>query len=170
MSHRQDHLPKCSADFYLRPLCVPNGNIWYSCQARGRHTLEKVVKKLCEKTSLGGKCTNHSCRASTATKMYESGIDEQLICECTGHSSVAVRGYIHTSNKQLRDVSAVLYGNKKPEATVSKPCSDEKVVKSEVNDAKEPPIKALKTEVDDTSHTMQLPRGFTLNFNFNVKE
>ena len=35
MSHHPDHLPKCSTDFYLRPLAVPNGNIWYSCQPRG---------------------------------------------------------------------------------------------------------------------------------------
>ena len=108
MSHCPSHLPKCSKNFYLRPLAFPNGNIWYSCQPRGRHTLEKVIKKICDKAGFGGKRTNHSCRASSATVMYERGADEQLICEKTGHRSVAVRSYKCTSNKQLKEVSDML--------------------------------------------------------------
>ena len=91
MSHRPDHDPKCSKDFYLWPLAIPNGNVWYSCQPRGCHTLGEVVKKMCEKAGLPGRRTNHSCRASSATRMYENGQDEQLICERTGHRSIAVR-------------------------------------------------------------------------------
>ena len=48
MSVRPDHLPKCSQDLYLRPLSVPNGNIWFSCQARGHHAIEKVIKAICK--------------------------------------------------------------------------------------------------------------------------
>ena len=46
MSHRPDHLPKCSKDFYLHHLAVQNGNIWYLCQPRGHHLLGEEVKKL----------------------------------------------------------------------------------------------------------------------------
>ena len=49
--------------------------------------------------------------ASTATHLYEKGVDEQLICEKTGHRSVAVRGYKCTSSNQLKDLSNVLYSN-----------------------------------------------------------
>ena len=41
--------------FYLHPLVVPNGNVWFSCQARGHHTSEKVIKNLCKKGGITGK-------------------------------------------------------------------------------------------------------------------
>ena len=49
MSHTPSHDPRCSQSFYLRPLTIPNGNVWYSCQPKGRHSLEQIVKKMCEK-------------------------------------------------------------------------------------------------------------------------
>ena len=42
--------------------------------------------------------------------MCEMGVDEQLICEKTGHRSVAMRSYKCTSSRQLKDVSDMLYG------------------------------------------------------------
>ena len=111
MSHRPDHDAQCLKDFYLHPLSVPNGNVCYSCQPKGRHSIEKTVKLMCEKAGITGCHTNHSLRASTATHLYEQGIDEQLICEKTGHRSVAVRGYKCTSSNQLKELSNVLYGN-----------------------------------------------------------
>ena len=37
---------------------------------------------------------NHSLRVSNAMRLYSSGVDEQLIMECTGHRSVdGVRSY-----------------------------------------------------------------------------
>ena len=110
MSHHPDNDPRCSSDFYLRPLTVSNGNIWYSCQGKGCHSIEKIVKTLCIKAGITGR-TNHSLHASTATCLYEQGIDKQLICEKTGHRSLAVRGYKCTSSNQLKGVSNVLYGN-----------------------------------------------------------
>ncbi len=44
-----------------------------------------------------GRYTNHLLRATTATRMYEKGVDEQLIKEVTGHKSDVVRIYKHTS-------------------------------------------------------------------------
>ena len=76
VSHHPDHDPKCSKDFYLHPLSNQNGNVWYSCQPRGRHTLGEVVKNLCKKAGLSEKRTKHSLRACTATRMYEGGLDE----------------------------------------------------------------------------------------------
>ena len=121
-----------------------NGNIWYSCQPRGRHLLGEVVKKLCDKAGLTRKRTNHSCRASSTTQMYECGADEQLICERTGHQSIAVRSYKRTSNNQLREVSNMLYGNVstdgKPSSTVSK-------VENVENEVKVP---KLETKVEES--------------------
>ncbi len=65
----------------------------------------------------------------TATNIFASGLDEQLICERTGHTSNAVRNYKHTSAQQLMEISNVLHGNAKkskttPSASVSKNLED----------------------------------------------
>ena len=73
--------------------------------------LGERVKKLCEKAGFTGKRTNHSCGSTSATRMYDCGADKQLICESTGHRSVAVRSYKRTSSNQLKNVSNMLYGN-----------------------------------------------------------
>ena len=173
-------MPKCSQDFYLRPLVVPNGDVWYSCQPRGRHALEKVIKKLCKQSGLDGKHTNHSCRASSATRMYDQGLDVQLICEKTGHRSVAVRSYKRTSNKQLKQVTDVLYGNKtseinegevkpkitkvesEPSATVSK--APPEVTTSDGNDDKK-----SEEEIKPIAN-VEVAKGITLNININVSK
>jgi integrase len=37
---------------------------------------------------LKGRYTNHSLRATTATRLYQAGVEEQLIMERTGHRSL----------------------------------------------------------------------------------
>ena len=129
VASRPSHNPNCSKDFYLHPLFVLNGSVWFSCQAHGHHALEKVIKWMCKEGGFEGKRTNHSCCATTATRMYESGADEQLICEKTGHRSVAVHSYKCTLNNQLCKITDMLYGNqeiasKKPKIkTKSEPVS-----------------------------------------------
>ena len=63
---------------------------------------------MCKNIGLEGRQTNLSCTASTATKLCEKGVDEQLICEKTGHHSVAVGSYKRNSNQQMRQVSDIL--------------------------------------------------------------
>ena len=173
MSHRPDHDPRCSRDFYLRPLSVPNGNVWYSCQPKGRHSIEKIVKEMCNKIGLTGRRTNHSLRASTATRLFEQGVDEQLICEKTGHRSVAVRGYKRTSSNQLNTLSNLLYGNVKeneckraktePCATVSvPPPSDDKVI-TETKVSSNP-------NSNNDNKCVEVSPGMVVNINFNVKK
>ena len=41
------------------------------------------MKRLCEQGGLSGYRTNHSLRATAAARMYDEGVDEQLICEKT---------------------------------------------------------------------------------------
>ena len=174
MSHCPDHLPKCSKDFYLRPLAVPNGDIWYSCQDHGHHKIEKVVKEMCKKAGFTGKRTNHSLRAGCATRLYDGGADEQLICEKTGHRSIAVRGYKCTSSHQMREVSDSLYGN----VGEGKP----KIAKIEASSTVRAPPPEVKSEIEsisienesdskqnvDSDKTVELSKGFVVNINFNV--
>ena len=79
--------------FYLTPLRHPKETCWYSRQPIGHNTLQKVVPELCRKAGITGHKTNHSLRVTTATKLYEKGVPEQLIMERTGHRSVEGKFY-----------------------------------------------------------------------------
>ncbi len=103
--------PKCSVDFYLRPLAKFNSEgIGFSCQPLGIHKIECAIKNLCLEAGIKGKRTNYSLRATSATQLYKAELDEQLIQERTGHRSSAVRGYKCTSSNLQKKVCNTLYG------------------------------------------------------------
>jgi len=79
--------------FYLRPLDKPTDKQWFSIAPVGVNTLSNVVKRLCSTAGFVGYFTNHSLRATAATRLSDANIDEQLIKIKTGHSSDAVRSY-----------------------------------------------------------------------------
>ena len=155
----------CSNKYYLRPLTnpAPDAKVWYTCQARGRHKLEHVVERLCASAGLGGRRSNHSTRAAVATLMYEQGLDEQLIQEKTGHRSVAVRSYKRTSNKQLKRVSDILYGN----STESKSTPSATVSKCPENDSSEASASKIP-KVESTASADA--KGLVININLNLSK
>ena len=65
--------------FYLAPLKNPKENCWYSASPIGRNKLAKAVSNMCEECGIQGFRTNHSLRATAATRLYASGVDEQLL-------------------------------------------------------------------------------------------
>ena len=97
-------LPKyrVTQSLYLQPKKKFNAQTWYLDRPVGIHSLRKVVKNLCLNSSVEGYFTNHSLRSSSATRMYEGGVEEQQICEITGHRSLAVRAYKRTSKDQKK--------------------------------------------------------------------
>ena len=95
--------------FYLQPLEKPTATCWYSCRPIGHNKLEGTVARLCGLAGIPGHRTNHSLRATTATRLYQAGIDEQLIMERTGHRNLdGVRGYKHSSMSQKEVLSDIL--------------------------------------------------------------
>lgn len=97
--------------FYLQPLKNMKPNCWYSSKPIGHNTLEGTVARLCKKAGISGLRTNHSLRATTATRLYQAGVDEQLVMERTGHQSLeGVRSYKHTSEAQQANLSDILNG------------------------------------------------------------
>ena len=99
---------KCDA-FYLTPLKKPNGNVWYTKTPVGHNTLGRTVSRLCKTSGIPGFKTNHSLRVTAATRLFHSGVDEQLIMSRTGHRSVeGVRAYKRVSDNQKEQVSTVL--------------------------------------------------------------
>lgn len=106
--------------FYLRPLSKPKENIWYTAQPIGLNTLAATVGKMCTEAGLQGFRSNHSLRATAATRLYECGVDEQIISEVTGHRSDAVREYKRTSETMRRDACGIIRGDVPKKQEVSK--------------------------------------------------
>lgn len=114
------YLSKCPDNvnmFFLKPLSKPKENQWYTRQSVGHNILATSVKTLCEKANLSGKRTNHSLRASAATRLFHGNVSEQMIMEVTGHRSTdGVRCYKQVARDQFKEVSAVLQSSKIPAA------------------------------------------------------
>ena len=103
--------------FYLKPLSKPIPTCWYSKQPLGHNKLAQTVDRLCKSAGIQGYKTNHSLRVTNATRLYASGVDEQLVMEQTGHRSVdGVRTYKRTSEEQQIAISDVLNRAKRPRA------------------------------------------------------
>ena len=73
-----------------------------------------VVKHLCTSAGLQGHFTNHSLRATAATRLFEARVDEQFIMQRTGHSTTAgVHSYKCVGGKLRSVTSDVLNCTKK---------------------------------------------------------
>ena len=110
---------------YLTPLSRPRGGVWYSKTPLGHNLLGKVVTDMMKEAGYDGHYTNHSLRASLATRLYDAEVDEQLIMSRTSHSSTeGVRAYKRASTK-LKQVTSDVLNNpqRKPlkELTVAQP-------------------------------------------------
>lgn len=94
----------------MRPLQKPEDDCWYSNQPVGHNKLETTISRMCKNAGILGYRTNHSLRATAATRLHQSGcVGEQEIMQRTGHrSSEAIRSYKRTSNEQLEQVSDIL--------------------------------------------------------------
>lgn len=102
-----------STAFYLRT--NPNWQtcpLWYTRQPIGKNLLNDYLKNLMKNAGFIGNFTNHSLRATTCTRLFQSDCPEQLIAEQTGHSSNAIRRYKKSNLAQKRQVSDMLSGGK----------------------------------------------------------
>ena len=95
--------------FYLKPLKIPTKDIWYTSRAIGYHTLDNTIARMWKSAGIEGFKTNHSFRVTTATCLFQAGVDEQLITERTGHHSTdGIRTYKRSSSEQQEAVSDIL--------------------------------------------------------------
>ena len=94
---------------YLTLLKRSKGDTWYSKVPIGHNMLSKMVSHLCSDAGILGFKTNHSLRVTSATRLFHSGADKQLIMSHTRHRSVdGVRTYKRESQEQKRSLSNVL--------------------------------------------------------------
>ena len=106
------YLSKCppSEHVFLQSLKKPSADRWYTSRPVGHNPLGGTVKRICALAGIVGKKTNHSLRATAATRLFQAGsIDEQLIMKMTGHRSMdGVRAYKRVSNEQFKEMSDIL--------------------------------------------------------------
>lgn len=75
----------CSA-LYIRPRKVFTDDAWFQDSPVGINKLRNTVKELTKEAGLAGNDTNHLLRSTAAMRLYQGGIEEQVICELTGHA------------------------------------------------------------------------------------
>ena len=98
------------ANFYLRSLENRYPVQWYGDQPVGKNTLTKVVGNLLKSAQLDGYFTNHSLQRTSATRLFQAGVDTKIVREITGHVSDAINKYQVTSHDQKKEVSDILKG------------------------------------------------------------
>ena len=105
--------PKCSDEnFYYKPASKVSVGPWFTNCVVGHNKLKCLVKTVMEKADFQGNYTNHSLRVTTATRLFNAGVPEQLIKAQTGHRSNEVTKYKRPSADQEKNVSEAL--RKKP--------------------------------------------------------
>ena len=71
----------------------------------GVNPLKNMMAKVSELAGLSVKYTNHSLRATSASRMFQSGVPEKIVAEVTGHKSMkALRQYERTTEQQFQAV------------------------------------------------------------------
>ena len=116
------HRPADVSHFYLTLLRKKRDDVWYSKVPVGHNTLSQTVGQLCKLAGITGFKTNHSLRVTSATRLFQSGIDEQLIMSHTGYRSVdGVRSYKRISEEQKKSVSRVLSSTSRKHDELERP-------------------------------------------------
>lgn len=144
--------------FYLKPLSNPTEQCWYSVCPIGHYTLSQTVARMCREAGISGFRTNHSLRATTATRLYQAGVDEQLIMERTGHHSVdGVRSYKRTNQEQQENLSDIL-------SLAKKPRSGQQPVQN-INNSQQ-----LALQSEKFKHMFTLNNCSNVNFNIHIQQ
>jgi len=81
----------------------------------GINLLKSILPVLSEKSGIEVRYTNHSLRATAITRMFNSGVEEKIIAETSGHKSIkALRVYERTSEQQRKQVTRVINQTEMP--------------------------------------------------------
>ncbi len=113
--------PKCNALYkYELPPGRVTAHTWYQDRPLGINAVAKVVNMLMMRAGIPGRFTNHSLHVTAATRMFNAGVEEQVIKECTSYKSDAVRTYKCTSDSVLKQAERAAIGECKVSKKVGK--------------------------------------------------
>ena len=121
------YLSLCPSDapadaFYLQPSRTPSQTFWFSQRLLGYHPVSSTVARICKSAGIEGYKTNHLLRATSTNRLYQSGVDEQLVMERSGHRSIErAQSYKRTSDEQRQALSDILNGVRKTLQTTEPP-------------------------------------------------
>ena len=101
---------KSCGKLYLRPKVKFTPACWFNDQPYGKNKICSTMKELCKMAQIEGKFSNHSLRATSASRMFDKNVPEQVIKEITGHRSECVRVYKCTSDAMLKSASNHISG------------------------------------------------------------
>ena len=82
---------------------------WYNSQLVDINTLKSVIPKLSLEAECDVKYTNHSLRATSATRMFSGEIPEKLNADKTGHRSLqSLRSYVRPQPSMEKAIDKVI--------------------------------------------------------------
>ena len=87
---------------------APGSDYWYTNRPVGKNTLGKYIQTMMAAGGIEGYFRNHSTRKSTCTRLFQQGVDPQLIKEQTGHKSEAIMRYKKSNLAMKKQVSDML--------------------------------------------------------------
>ena len=103
-----EKLPSGSTAFYMQPLQkrpAKPSQPWFKNMPVGVNPLKNMMAKVSKLAGLSVKYTNHSLRATSASRMFQSGVPEKIVAEVIGHKSMnALRQYERTTEQQFQAV------------------------------------------------------------------
>ena len=141
--------------FYLQPARHPTSSCQYSTRPLGHTLLGKTLSRICKCAGIEGYKTNHSLRATSTTRLYQAGVDKQLVMERTGHRSLeGVRSYKRTSDTQREALSDII--NLQKTATPA-PSTDSQCVQPSTECRTTAPQQTVQS-----THSSQLLQGLSL--------
>ena len=98
-----------------------------------------MVSDMCSEAGVNGKKTNHSLRVAGTTSLYEAGVPEKVIQQCTGHPCLeSLRTYERVLSDQEMAVSRILAGEEKSYRESLENVSTTSVTKQSTVDACKP--------------------------------
>ena len=97
-------LLKRNEAFYFKP---KSKTLSFESTPVGVNTLNSILPNLCKAAGIKRK-TTHCLRVTCVSKLFNSGVEEKLIRERTGHRSNALFAYQKSSEKKVSHVSALL--------------------------------------------------------------
>ena len=133
----------------------------------GVNPLKTMMAKVSELAGLPVKYNNHSLRATSASRMFQTGVPEKIVAEVTGHKSMkALRQYERTTEQQFQSVGSSIsvmetFGQEQV-LSVSKSEIEEESVQ-ETKPDKEALVGELQKTLPSISGTLN---NCTFNFNF----
>lgn len=120
----KQHRPQEVLSFYLqcKKANYESNDVWFTTRPIGVNKLQKFLKTMCSNAGLDSCHTNHSLKATLASRLYHKNVDEQVIMQMTGHRSIdGVRSYKRTESWQIKNACAIVDG--KGGSTQMKECN-----------------------------------------------